>query len=101
MKTTHILPFVLILFFIACSDGDAPERGTITFTATHDCDIRLLDSIGRQIARQNYEVGRAPVIFYVNNPGLFFVCAVTVGNNKTYKEPFTYHSGHIEHYIEF
>jgi len=97
-KLIFFLSIIIALFFAACSE-DPAERGSITLTATHDCDIRLFDSQGRQIARENYEVGKEPVIIKMQYSGVFIIHAVS--SDKTVKEPITFHSGHIEHYIEF
>ena len=97
------------LFFSACSVFypiyDPPQLGTIMFTSNEDCEIRLFDSQGRQVTRENYELGRAPVIVQMTSSGVFVVRAVSVGSaltpSKTFKEPITYVGGNMEYYIEF
>ena len=99
-KFVLFLSILIAIFFVACFDGAPSERGSITFTATHDCDIRLFDSQGRQIARDSYEVGKPPTIINMKTTGLFFVLAETP-DGKTKKEPIPFPGGNIEHYIEF
>jgi len=99
------LVIILVMFF-ACSDPAPAHLGTIVFTASHDCDIRLFDCTGNQIAREQYEVGKSPAVVNMKSSGVFVVHAVFVGAGlaparTTIKEPMAYHSGNLEYYIEF
>jgi hypothetical protein len=97
------------IFFAACVFYPIDEHpGTIMFTATHDCDIRLFDSDSVQIAREHYEVGKKPAIVYMKSSGEFTVHAVGYGfdpslypDPKPYIQPLTYKNGILEYYIEF
>jgi len=102
MKTVQIFFLLCVIFFAAaCSDAtNPPDIGSIAFTSTHDCDFRLLDSHGRQIARDFYELGKQPIIVRMTNSGLYVVHAESPGQ-KTIKVPLPYPGGNIEHYIEF
>ena len=90
--------FLILLTVPACSDDD-PILGSISFTSSADCNIRLFDSNGREIARENYEVGKAPFVVQMKRSGIYIVRAVN--NNQTYKEPLTFVNGNIEYFIEF
>ena len=94
----------LILFcalLCSCKDyNDLPTLGTITFSTTHDCDLRLFNSKGDQVAREHLEAERPPIVINMKETGVFIIHAEAEGM-KTIKEPITYHSGNIEHYIEF
>jgi hypothetical protein len=90
---------VIILVMFACSDADPDAIGTLSITSTHDCDIRVFDSHGRQLDRQHYEVGKAPAVVTMKSTGIFIVHAVS--GNTTIKEPITYAGGNLNYYIEF
>jgi hypothetical protein len=80
--------------------------GSILFTSNFDCEIRLFNSDTVQIARDYYEVGKAPFIVHMKESGEYLLFAETVGvllapAKKTIKETITYRSGNIEYYIEF
>jgi len=104
MKPTRFFPLLIVLIVLivptvpSCSAND-PILGAINFTASHDCDIRLFDSAGREIAHEKYELGKAPVVVQMSRSGIFIVRAVN--GDKTYKEPLTFVNGNIEYYIEF
>jgi len=97
MKYLRLFFLLSILFFASCKDD--PIIGSISFTASHDCDIRLFDSNGNQIARDQYETEKAPFIVQMKLSGIFIVRAVN--GDKTYKEPLTFVNGSIEYFIEF
>ena len=66
----------------------------------------LITNEPKRIAREHYEVGKAPAIVYMKSSGVFvvhaeFVEAGLVPARKTVKESVTYVNGNIEHYIEF
>ena len=99
--TRNPLKFLIVLIVLtvpACSDDD-PILGSISFTSSADCNIRLFDSNGREIARENYEVGKAPFVVQMKRSGIFIVRAVN--GDKTYKEPLTYAISNHEYFIEF
>ena len=97
--------FLILLFFTACS-SDETVLGSISFTANADCDIRLFDVGGDQIARGNYVVGKDPFIVVMKNSGMFVVHAVfngsgTAPKNTTFKQTMTYISYDVEYFIKF
>jgi hypothetical protein len=98
MKYSLFIFLFSVAFFAACSETD--DIGTIAFTASHDCDIRLFNSKGEQIAREPYEVGKAPAVVYMKSSGVFIVHAASDGQT-TVKEPVTYVGGNMEYFIEF
>jgi len=90
----------MFLFFLAaCSVENDKDIGTILFSSSHDCDIRIFDSAGRQTARISYELGKVPELVYVKRSGVYIVHAVS--GNLEYKEPLTFVNRNIEYYIEF
>jgi hypothetical protein len=93
-----ILNFSFLILLVACSEDK--EIGSISFTSNQDCDIRLFDSHGRQVAREQYEVGKAPAVVQMKSSGVFVIHAESQGQ-VTKKEPITYVTGNMEHYIEF
>ena len=100
---------LLFFFLSACvfypiyDPEDLP--GSILFRATHDCEIRLFDSDTIQIARDFYEVGKAPFIVYMKATGEYIVHASFPPSGGTkggyFEKPLTYPGGNIEYYIEF
>ena len=93
-----ILNSSFLILFAACS-VDEPLLGSIMFTSNQDCDIRLFDAGGAQIARINYEIGKEPAIVQMTRSGIFIVHAV--GETRTIKDPITFVNGNLEYYIEF
>ena len=89
---------VLLFSAAACYDDDT-VLGSIMFTANADCEIRLFDSHGREIAHDHYETEKEPFVVQMKRSGVFVVHAVA--GNKTIKEPLTFVRDNIEHYIEF
>ena len=99
MRPIRLICLICPLLFFACSGADDTQLGTIMFTANADCDIRLFYSQGSQLARVQYEVGKAPAVVNMKSSGVFVVHAVS--SDKTVKEPITYVNGNLDHYIEF
>ena len=96
------LSVLIVAFAPSCTDSDNNQRvGTIMFTSTHDCDIRLFDNQCGLIAREYYEVGKDPVIFYMKNAGIYIVHAICAITSATYKKQIDYRSGNVEYCIEF
>jgi hypothetical protein len=98
-KFIYFISLLCILFFAACSDDDTAPIGTISFTSTHDCDFRLFDSHGRQVARDQYEVGKPPTVITMKSSGAYIVQATN--DEKTVNQPFAYPGGNMNYYIEF
>jgi len=105
----QLFSYSVIFFFASCVDYPIYDRpGSITFTATHDCEIFLFTSDTVQIARDYYELGKAPFIVPMKETGVFIVHAVGAGlapapapAHNPFKETLIYPGGHIEFYIEF
>jgi len=101
MKFYKFLPIVLIVLtvttFSTCKDD--PEIGTISFTSSADCDIRLFDSRGEQIARVHYELAKTSAVVTMKRSGVYIVQAVN--GDTTYKEPIAYPGGNLEYHITF
>ena len=98
--------FPCFLFFCsACVFSPIHDLpGSITFTANDDCEIRLFTTDSVQIAREYYELGKAPFIVPMKEPGEYMIIAVRAGlalAPKTVKEPILYPGGKFEYYIEF
>lgn len=94
MKKIIIL-FSIILF--ACSDEQ--PIGSISFSSDIDCDIRIFDSAGRQIAHEKYKVENIPVVVTMNRTGIYVVRAVS--EEKTVKNNFAYTGGDVPYFIIF
>jgi len=90
--------FIFFILFSACKDDD-PIIGSISFTSSADCNIRLFDSRGKQIARVYYELGKAPAVVQMNRSGVYIVRAVN--SNAILNEPLAYQGGDIVYLIEF
>jgi hypothetical protein len=94
---------LILVIMVSCSCSTTPDPdgrlGSIMFTATHDCDIRLFDSNGRQVAREQWEIGKPPAVVQMKSSGIFVIHADN--GEKTIKEPITFVRGNIEHCIEF
>jgi len=99
MKQVRIFSLLIVLFFLSACSVDEPILGSISFTASHDCDIRLFDSAVRQIAHQQYEIEKSAVIVSMKRSGVYVVHAVS--DAKTIKESLTFVNGNIDYYIEF
>ncbi|MCL2436253.1 MAG: hypothetical protein FWD09_09000 [Lentimicrobiaceae bacterium] len=97
MKYLRLFSLLSVLFFASCKED--PIIGSISFTASHDCDIRLFDSNGNQIARDQYETEKAPFVIQMKRSGAYIVHAVH--EDKTIKEPIAYPGGVFERFIEF
>ena len=93
-----ILLLALSLFFHSCKDD--PIIGSITFTASHNCDVRLFDSQGREIAHVTCDLTRQPAVVEMTRSGLFVVLAECPGKESV-KESLPYPGGDIQHYIQF
>jgi len=108
MKSAKLLilnfSFLILLAFSSCKEETV--IGSLSLSSSHDCDIRLFDSQGRQIARENYETEKPPVIIQMKHSGVFIVHAEFVGAGLApaqtkIKDPIAYPGGVFEHYIEF
>jgi len=97
----HPVILVIIVVFSACVDYPIYDRDSITFTATHDCEIWLFNSDTVQIARDYYEVGKAPFIVYIKESGEYLLFAERLPDRKIVKDRITFQSGNLEYYIEF
>jgi len=96
----------MIIFFAACSGPDPANRpGSITFRSDHDCEIRLSTVDSTQIARGFYELGKAPFIVPMKDPGEYIVHASFLPSGGTkggsFEKTITYRNGNIDYYIEF
>jgi hypothetical protein len=99
-KSIRFLVFCFLVLCSSCTDNkDLPSLGSITFTSSDDCDIRLFDSRGRQVAHEPYETGKPPVVVDMKSTGIFVIHAEGAGVLK--KEPVTYPGGNIDYYIDF
>ena len=101
MKPLIFLTFLTFFCILlpSCLDDDERVIGSISFTADADCDIRLFDSNGRQIARGNYELEKAPFVVSLKHSGVYVVHAESEGK-PTKKDPVTFVVS-MEYYIEF
>ena len=98
MKFYKFLLIVLIVLTVpSCKDD--PEIGTISFTSSADCDIRLFDSRGEQVARVHYELAKTSAVVTMKRSGVYIVQAVN--GDTTYKEPIAYPGGNLEYHITF
>ena len=61
----------------------------------------LITNEPKRIAREHYEVGKAPAIVYMKSSGVFVVHALNYSSQNTMELPLTYAGGNMECYIEF
>ena len=101
----HSILVIIAVFFAACVFYPIYDRedlpGSILFRADHDCEIWLFDSDTIQIARDYYEVGKAPFIVKMKESGEYLVFAESLPARKVVEKTINYRSGHMEYYIEF
>ena len=103
MHISKVFSISIFCVFALCSCtkyDNLPTLGTIMFSTSHDCDFRLFNSNGDQVAREFLEASRPPIVVRMKESGVFVVYAESNGM-KTKKEPITYRGGNIEYYIEF
>ena len=99
MKRIRIILIACILMICAACKEMEPV-GSIAFTAAVDCQFRLFDSKGREIAFENYEVGKEAAVVEMKSTGVFVLQATSEGKESV-KEPLHYHGGDVEYFIEF
>ena len=96
-----IFVFLIVVLLFSCKTNDNQPLGSLLITANVDaCEFWIFDSTGRQIAKEIYDSQYANFVSIpMVSSGVFIVYAEY--QNKSIKEPITYHSGIYEYCIEF